>query len=41
VSGRLARFLKRWEAFIPWALFLLITGGTLALVQVAVVSLLK
>ncbi len=38
---RVARLLKRWEALIPWALFLVIAGGTLAIVQAAVVRLLK
>ena len=38
---RLARFLKRWERLLPWALLLLIGGATLAIVQAAVVRLLK
>jgi len=39
-SDRKAR-IRRWDAVLPWAIFLAVAGATLGVLQVLIVRLLK
>jgi hypothetical protein len=40
-ARRLESFLKRHERFVPWLILLAVAGGTLAVLQVLVMKLLR